>query len=54
MNTAFSVEQAYLNLVYARRNIEVVKESLFLSRDQARITQIRIDVASLGGAGPLR
>ncbi len=50
MNTAFSVEQAYLNLVYARRNIEVVKESLFLSRDQARITQIRIDV---GASAPL-
>ena len=50
MNTAFSVEQAYLNLVYARRNVEVVKESLFLSRDQARITQIRIDV---GASAPL-
>ena len=50
MNTAFSVEQAYLNLVYARRSVEVVKESLFLARDQARITQIRIDV---GASAPL-
>jgi HAE1 family hydrophobic/amphiphilic exporter-1 len=50
MNTAVGVEQAYLNLVYARRNVEVVKESLFLARDQARITQIRIDV---GASAPL-
>lgn len=50
MNTAVSVEQAYLNLVYARRAVEVVKESLFLARDQARITQIRIDV---GASAPL-
>ena len=50
MNTVHSVEQAYLDLVYARRNVEVVKESLFLARDQQRITQIRIDV---GAAAPL-
>lgn len=50
MNTVHSVEQAYLDLIYARRNVEVVKESLFLARDQARITQIRIDV---GAAAPL-
>ena len=50
MNTAISVEQAYLDLVYARRAVEVVKESLFLARDQARITQIRIDV---GASAPL-
>jgi HAE1 family hydrophobic/amphiphilic exporter-1 len=50
MNTAVSVEQAYLNLVYSRRAVEVVKESLFLARDQARITQIRIDV---GASAPL-
>jgi HAE1 family hydrophobic/amphiphilic exporter-1 len=50
MDTAVSVEQAYLNLVYARRAVEVVKESLFLARDQARITQIRIDV---GASAPL-
>ena len=50
MDTAVSVEQAYLDLVYARRAVEVVKESLFLARDQARITQIRIDV---GASAPL-
>lgn len=50
MDTAVSVEQAYLDLVYARRNVEVVKESLFLARDQSRITQIRIDV---GASAPL-
>jgi outer membrane protein len=50
MNTAVSVEQAYLNLAYARRAVDVVKESLFLARDQSRITQIRIDV---GAAAPL-
>ncbi|HUR81532.1 MAG TPA: TolC family protein [Thermoanaerobaculia bacterium] len=50
MDTVSGVNQAYLNLVYARRNIDVVKESLFLARDQARITQIRIDV---GASAPL-
>jgi len=50
MNTAVSVEQAYLDLVYARRNVDVVKDSLFLARDQSRITQIRIDV---GASAPL-
>ena len=50
MNTAVDVEQAYLNLAYARRRVDVVKDSLFLARDQARITQIRIDV---GAAAPL-
>ncbi|HKR66120.1 MAG TPA: TolC family protein [Thermoanaerobaculia bacterium] len=50
MDTALSVERAYLNLIYARRNIDVVKQSLFLARDQARITQIRIDV---GASAPL-
>ncbi|HYO75583.1 MAG TPA: TolC family protein [Thermoanaerobaculia bacterium] len=50
MDTAVNVEQAYLNLVYARRAVEVVKQSLFLARDQARITQIRIDV---GASAPL-
>ena len=44
MDTASAVEQAYLDLIYARRAVDVVKESLFLARDQARITQIRIDV----------
>jgi HAE1 family hydrophobic/amphiphilic exporter-1 len=50
METALQVELAYLNLIYARRAVEVVKESLFLARDQARITQIRIDV---GASAPL-
>ncbi len=50
MDTALAVEQAYLNLVYARRSVDVVKQSLFLARDQARITQIRIDV---GASAPL-
>ena len=50
MDTVHLVEQAYLDLIYYRRNVEVVKESLFLARDQARITQIRIDV---GAAAPL-
>jgi outer membrane protein len=50
MNTALDVEQAYLTLAYTRRAVEVVKDSLFLARDQARITQIRIDV---GAAAPL-
>ena len=50
MDTAHSVEQAYLDLVYARQFIDVVRESLFLARDQARITQIRIDV---GASAPL-
>jgi HAE1 family hydrophobic/amphiphilic exporter-1 len=50
MDTVSGVEQAYLDLVYSRRAVEVVKESLFLARDQARITQIRIDV---GASAPL-
>jgi len=50
LDTANSVEQAYLNLIYARQFIDVVRESLFLARDQARITQIRIDV---GASAPL-
>ena len=50
MNTALDVEQAYLTLAYTRRAVDVVKDSLFLARDQARITQIRIDV---GAAAPL-
>lgn len=50
MDTATNVEIAYLDLAYARRAVDVVKDSLFLARDQARITQIRIDV---GAAAPL-
>ncbi|HEV2721385.1 MAG TPA: TolC family protein [Thermoanaerobaculia bacterium] len=50
INTVVSTEQAYLNLVYARRFVDVQKEALFLARDQARITQIRINV---GASAPL-
>jgi outer membrane protein len=50
MDTVRATELAYLDLVYARRAVNVVKESLFLARDQARITQIRIDV---GASAPL-
>jgi HAE1 family hydrophobic/amphiphilic exporter-1 len=50
IDTASSVEQAYLDLVYARQFVDVVKQSLFLARDQSRITQIRIDV---GASAPL-
>lgn len=48
--TALLVDLAYFDLAYRRRNVEVVKESLFLARDQARITRIRIDV---GASAPL-
>ena len=50
MDTAVTTEQAYLDLVYTRQYVDVVKEALFLARDQARITQIRIDV---GASAPL-
>jgi len=50
INTVVSVEQAYLDLVFARQFLEVAKESLFLAQDQSRITQIRIDV---GASAPL-
>jgi outer membrane protein len=50
MDTAVTTEQAYLDLVYSRQFVDVVKEALFLARDQSRITQIRIDV---GASAPL-
>jgi len=50
IDTSNNVEQAYLDLVYTRQFVDVVKESLFLARDQSRITQIRIDV---GASAPL-
>ncbi len=50
INTAVSVEQGYLDLIYARRFVDVQKEALFLARDQGRITQIRINV---GASAPL-
>lgn len=50
INTADTVDKAYLNLIFARQSVEVAKEALFLARDQSRITQIRIDV---GASAPL-
>ncbi|HEX7140723.1 MAG TPA: TolC family protein [Vicinamibacterales bacterium] len=50
LDTTNNVEQAYDDLVYTRQYVDVVKEALFLARDQARITQIRIDV---GASAPL-
>ncbi len=41
------VEQAYWDLVYALRNLEVKREALSLARDLNRITRIKIDVGSL-------
>lgn len=50
MDTVLLVEDAYLDLIFARQNLEVQQQSLALAADQARITQIRIDV---GAAAPL-
>ncbi len=50
LDTTSAVEQAYYDLIFTRRFVDVVKEALFLARDQARITQIRIDV---GASAPL-
>jgi HAE1 family hydrophobic/amphiphilic exporter-1 len=50
LDSTSAVEQAYYDLIYTRRFVDVVKEALFLARDQARITQIRIDV---GASAPL-
>jgi len=50
LDTTNQVEQAYLDLIYTRQYIDVVRESVFLARDQSRITQIRIDV---GASAPL-
>ncbi|HEY2828677.1 MAG TPA: TolC family protein [Thermoanaerobaculia bacterium] len=50
LDTTNAVEQAYDDLIYARQYVDVLKEALFLARDQARITQIRIDV---GASAPL-
>jgi len=50
LDTTSAVEQAYYDLIYTRRFVDVVKEALFLARDQSRITQIRIDV---GASAPL-
>nr|MDQ5871992.1 TolC family protein [Acidobacteriota bacterium] len=45
--TVNGVEQAYWDLVYALRNLEVQREARVLSADLNRITQIKIDVGSL-------
>src|SRR5204863_414110 len=50
LDTTNAVEQAYDDLIYSRQYVDVLKEALFLARDQARITQIRIDV---GASAPL-
>jgi HAE1 family hydrophobic/amphiphilic exporter-1 len=50
LDTTNAVEQAYDDLIYARQYVDVLKEALFLARDQSRITQIRIDV---GASAPL-
>ena len=48
--TTLAVEQAYYELIYARQELEVRRQSATLARDQERITQIRIDV---GASAPL-
>ena len=45
--TVNAVEQAYWDLVYALRNLEVKKEARTLAADLNRITKIKIDVGSL-------
>ncbi len=50
LDSTSAVELAYYDLIYTRRFVDVVREALFLARDQARITQIRIDV---GASAPL-
>ncbi|MBW3670515.1 MAG: TolC family protein [Acidobacteria bacterium] len=50
MDTILLVDRAYYDLIFARENLEVKRQSLDLARDQARITQIRIDV---GASAPL-
>lgn len=50
MDTIVQVETAYLDLVYARENLDVLQQSLSLASDQERITRIRIDV---GASAPL-
>lgn len=45
--TVNRVEQAYWDLVYALRNLEVQREARVLSADLNRITRIKIDVGSL-------
>jgi len=44
--TITAVEQAYWDLVYARQNLQVKKESRDLAQELYRITKIKIDVGS--------
>jgi len=44
--TITAVEQAYWDLVYARQNLDVKKESRGLAQELYRITKIKIDVGS--------
>lgn len=50
INTVETVEQAYLDLIFARQHLAVQHQSLALAQDQERITQIRIEV---GASAPL-
>ena len=50
MQTVLEVEEAYLDLIFARENLDVLRQSLTLAVDQERITRIRIDV---GASAPL-
>ncbi len=50
MDTILRVDMAYYDLIFARENLDVKRQSRELARDQARITQIRIDV---GASAPL-
>lgn len=49
-DTILAVDQAYYDLIAARENLEVARQSRDLALDQERITQIRIDV---GASAPL-
>jgi HAE1 family hydrophobic/amphiphilic exporter-1 len=46
-STVNRVEQAYWDLIYALRNLEVQREARTLAADLNRITRIKIDVGSL-------
>jgi outer membrane protein len=46
LETVNSVEEAYFTVLFDRLNLEVQRQSLDLAREQARITQIRIDVGA--------
>ncbi len=46
LDTVYTVEQAYYDVVYTRGNLDVQNQSLALAKEQERITQIRIDVGA--------